>query len=243
MTTTNRRPDVAPQFTVAIPVFNEAEILRANLLRLCDYLESVGSYEILIGSNGSTDGSEEICRQLALENPRIRYFAMAERKLGVVFQRFLREAHSDALISVDMDLSIDLSFIPRALALLASNDLVIGSKKLGIENRSWLRRYGSDLYIWTVRTLYRLKSHDYSLAAKGYRVSFFLPFARHLADDTNYVVDCVYLCEWRRGRVTEVAVGCDDHRPSRFDLRREAWDKYSHLLTLWRLSRKVEPER
>jgi glycosyltransferase involved in cell wall biosynthesis len=230
-----------PQFTVAIPVFNEEELLRQNVLRLCEHLESIGPYEILIGSNGSTDASVEICRQLAQENSRIRYFAIDERKVGVVFQRFLREARSEKLISVDMDLSIDLDFISRSLGLLDNCDLVVGSKKLGVENRSLVRRFGSDLYIWTVRALYRMKSHDYSLAAKAYRVSFFRRFAAQLAEDTNYVVDCVYLCQLHRGRSTEIPVACDDRRPSRFNLLHEARDKYSYLLKLWYRHPKADP--
>lgn len=226
---------------MAIPVFNEAEILRANVLRLGRFLESIGSYEILIGSNGSTDATAEICEQLAREDARIRYFAIDERKVGIVFQRFLQEARSDALVSVDADLSIDMDFISRSLRLLEQHDLVIGSKKLGVENRSLLRRFGSDLYIWTVRALYRMDSHDYSLAAKAYRVSFFRRFAAQLSDHTNYVVDCVYLSKWHNGRSTEIPVGCDDHRPSRYNLRREAWEKYSYLFKLWHRHRKSDP--
>lgn len=230
----------APLFSVAIPVFNEAAILRQNVLKLTAFLDSIGPYEILIGSNGSTDATVQICEELARENPRIRYFAIDEKKVGLVFQRFLAEASSDALVSVDMDLSIDLDFIPQALRLLEQRDLVIGSKKLGVENRSMLRRFGSDAYIWTVRALYRMDSHDYSLAAKAYRVSFFRPFADRLSDHTNYVVDCVYLAKIHGGRSAEIPVGCDDHRPSRFNLRREAWEKYSYLFKLWHRHRRVE---
>lgn len=226
---------------MAIPVFNEAAILRQNVLELGKYLETVGPYEILIGSNGSTDATVEICEQLAREDSRIRYFAIDQKKVGVVFQRFLQEARSDALVSVDMDLSIDLDFIPRSLRLLEQHDLVIGSKKLGVENRSFVRRLGSDLYIWTVRALYRMESHDYSLAAKAYRVPFFRPFAQQLSDHTNYVVDCVYLARRYHGRSTEIPVACDDHRPSRFNLRREAWERYSYLFTLWRRHRRFAP--
>jgi glycosyltransferase involved in cell wall biosynthesis len=235
------RLPAAPLFSVAIPVFNEAEILRQNVLKLSQFLETLGSYEILIGSNGSTDATVEICEQLARENPRIRYFAIDEKKVGLVFQRFLQEARSDALVSVDMDLSIDLDFISRSLRLLEQHDLVIGSKKLGVENRSLLRRFGSDLYIWTVRALYRMDSHDYSLAAKAYRVSFFRPFAAQLSDHTNYVVDCVYLAKQHHGRSTEIPVACDDHRPSRFNLRREAWEKYSYLFKLRQRHRTAAP--
>jgi glycosyltransferase involved in cell wall biosynthesis len=225
---------------VAIPVFNEAAILRQNVLKLSAFLESVGPYEILIGSNGSTDATVAICEELARQDPRIRYFAIDQKQVGVVFQRFLQEARSNALVSVDMDLSIDLDFIPRSLRLLEHHDLVIGSKKLGEENRSLLRRLGSDLYIWTVRALYRMDSHDYSLAAKAYRVSFFRPFAAQLSAHTNYVVDCVYLAKWHEGRSTEIPVACDDRRPSRFNLRREAWEKYSYLFKLWHRHRRTE---
>jgi len=226
---------------VAIPVFNEAAILRQNIVTLSRFLESLGPYEILIGSNGSTDGTVEICAQLAREDSRIRWFAIDEKKVGVVFQRFLGEARSDALVSVDMDLSIDMDFIARSLRLLDEHDLVIGSKKLGVEHRSLVRRVGSDLYIWTVRALYRMKSHDYSLAAKAYRVSFFRPFIAQLSDHTNYVVDCVYLAKLHGGRSTEIPVACADHRPSRFNLRREAWEKYSYLFRLWHRHRKSQP--
>lgn len=226
---------------MAIPVFNEAEILRDNVLRLCQYLETLGSYEILIGSNGSTDATVEICEQLARENSRIRYFAIDDRKVGIVFQRFLAEARSDALVSVDMDLSIDLNFISRALQLLERHDLVIGSKKLGVENRSVLRRFGSDLYIWTVRALYRMNSHDFSMAAKAYRVSFFRRFAAQLSDHTNYVVDCVYLAKLHQGRSIEIPVACDDHRPSRYNLGREAMERYSYLFQLWHRHRTTAP--
>jgi glycosyltransferase involved in cell wall biosynthesis len=234
------RVSSAPQFTVAIPVFNEAAILRENVQRLSQFLASVGSYEILIGINGSTDESVEICERLSREDPCVRYFVIPERRVGLVFQRFLQEARSGLLVSVDMDLSIDMNFIPRSLRLLEQHDLVIGSKKLGTENRSLLRRFGSDLYIWTVRALYSMNSHDYSLAAKAYRVAFFRPFAAQLSDHTNYVVDCVYLAKWHGGRSTEIPVVCEDHRPSRFNLRREAWEKYSYLFKLWYRHRKSE---
>lgn len=60
-----------PLATIAIPTFNRAESLKRAVTsaRAQDYPE----IEILIVDNASPDGTEETCRSLAREDPRIRY--------------------------------------------------------------------------------------------------------------------------------------------------------------------------
>lgn len=237
-----------PVITVGIPVFNEGALLRQNTLRLCQYLETLGNYELLLGSNGSTDATVEIGMALAAQNPRIRFFEIPERKVGRIFQTFLLQARGEFLISVDMDLSTDLDFIPKALELLKTNHLVIGSKKMGSQSRSFVRRAGSGLYILCAQRLLDLKADDYSMGAKGYRVSFFREFAAELGEGTTYVVNCIYLAGRRGAKVAEIPVLCQDFRKSKFNLPREAYEKYSHLLGLWWLhmatrKRRIDPSR
>lgn len=221
-------------FTVGIPVFNEEPILVDNIRRLCAYLDGLGSYELLIGVNGSTDRSAELARQLADENPRIRVFETSERRVGSVFQMFLREAASEFLISLDMDLSTDLDFVSRSLRLLRTSEMVIGSKKLGCQNRSALRRIGSSLYIRSASALLGLGVEDYSMGAKAYRVGFFRALGAELGETTTYVVNCVYFARRAGARIVEIPVACQDTRPSKFNLGLEAWRKYTHLFGLWR---------
>jgi len=61
-----------PLVSLCVPTWNRAAWLRASLdsIRAQDY----DPVEILISDNGSTDDTESVCRQVAAEDPRIRYF-------------------------------------------------------------------------------------------------------------------------------------------------------------------------
>ncbi len=57
--------------TVGIPVYNEEELLRASTLALVEFLRRrAEGFEVLLGSNGSTDRTVEIGLELeAGQNP------------------------------------------------------------------------------------------------------------------------------------------------------------------------------
>ena len=42
-----------------------------------------GDFELLISDNGSSDGTSEICRELAARHPRVRYWRN-EENIGVI---------------------------------------------------------------------------------------------------------------------------------------------------------------
>ncbi|MFQ5737742.1 MAG: glycosyltransferase family 2 protein [Acidobacteriota bacterium] len=220
-------------FSVGIPICDEEAILLENTSRLCQYLEELGVYEVIIVSNGSADRSVEIGRQLAAHNARVRFFEIRQRNVAEAFQIMLGEARSDFLISLDMDLSAHLEFVEEALRLLHSHDLVVGSKKLGSQKRSFIRKVGSDLYIRCARRLLQLGVDDYSMGAKAYRVSFFERFKGQLGNGTCYVVNALYLARWNGGRIVQIPVSCHDLRRSRFNLAYEALHKFAHLFHLW----------
>jgi glycosyltransferase involved in cell wall biosynthesis len=62
---------VSPRLTVACPVYNADEYLELALGSLLD--QSFDDYEVFISDNGSTDGTEEICRAFAARDERVRY--------------------------------------------------------------------------------------------------------------------------------------------------------------------------
>src|SRR5205814_311877 len=81
------------------------------------------------------------------------FFHMPERGVGLAFREFVERARYPLLVSADMDLSVDLSFVPAALELLETHDIVVGSKKLGHQKRAWLRRFGSEFFLRIARLL------------------------------------------------------------------------------------------
>ena len=227
-------------FTVAIPVFNEEAILVPNTERLLAFLDGLGrEYEIIIGSNGSTDSTTALGADLSRRFPRVTFFHLPERGVGLAFREFVRRARHPFLVSLDMDLSVDLAFVPTALALLETHDIVVGSKKLGNQQRSWFRKLGSDMFLRAVRLLLGISYEDYSIAAKAFRVEMLRRFVDRVDFGSSYVLEICFLTHRAGGRVTQVPVTCEDWRKSKFNLWHEAWYKYRHLLGLWLRSRSL----
>lgn len=225
-------------FTVGIPVYNEEAILVANTERLLAFLDGLGrDYEVVIGSNGSTDSTTALGVDLSRRFPRVTFFHLPEKGVGTAFREFLRRAHHPFLVSVDMDLSVDLDFVPRALDLLETHEIVVGSKKMGKQKRSWFRKLGSDSFLRIARLLLGVTYDDYSIAAKAYRVETARRFMDRINEGSSYVLEMCFLVQRSGGRIVQVPVGCEDWRASKFNLLNEALYKYSHLLRLWVRSR------
>jgi len=226
-------------FTVGIPVYNEEAIIVANTERLLAFLDGLGrDYEVIIGSNGSRDSTTALGVDLTRRFPRVSFFHTPQRGVGLAFREFVKRARYPLLISVDMDLSIDLDFICTALDLLETHEIVVGSKKLGNQERSWLRKAGSDLFLRIARILLGMAYEDYSIAAKAYRVETLKRFADRIDGGSAYVLEICFLTQRSGGRVVQVPVSCEDWRKSKFNLLHEALYKYNNLLRLWFRSRR-----
>jgi len=64
--------DVAPEFSLAIPLYNEAGNVEQVVSDLVAAMESVGvDYELVLVNNGSRDATGEIIERLARDNPRL----------------------------------------------------------------------------------------------------------------------------------------------------------------------------
>ena len=221
-------------FTIGMPVYNEEAILVPNTERLLAFLDHRGpDYEVLNGSNGSTDSTTALGVDLTRRFPQVAFFHVPQRGVGLAFREFIRRARYPFLISVDMDLSIDLDFVQRALLLLETHDIVVGSKKLGKQKRSFVRRVASDTFLRIARVLLGIDYDDYSIAAKGYRVATVRHFADRINEGSSYVIEMCFLTQRAGGRIVQIPVECEDWRKSKFNLVHEAFYKYSHLFGLW----------
>jgi glycosyltransferase involved in cell wall biosynthesis len=227
--------------SVLIPVYNEAKILKKNTLYLLNFLGKQNlTFEIIIGSNGSDDGTDVIGSLLAKKYAQIKFFCFHKRGVvGRVFKEAVRTAQHEKILSLDIDLTIDLTFINEAINLLDVEDMVIGSKKSGRESRMWMRRLGSNLYIWVVKNLMGLGFSDYSIGAKAYRRSAILPHLNKIDAKTGYVLTLTYFLKKHGSRLKQIPVYCNDFRTSKFRLVEEGVYRFLHVLRLWLVRRKV----
>ncbi|MBF0530483.1 MAG: glycosyltransferase family 2 protein [Deltaproteobacteria bacterium] len=220
--------------SVIIPVLNEADILEANTRHLLEYLKTLSRpFEIIIVSNGSTDQTETIGRNLPITFKEVTFLALTIKGVGRAFAAGVHRARFSHMVSLDMDLSIDLDFIPRSLDLLREFQMVVGSKKMGSQRRTFVRKAGSTAFILTARALLGLSFKDYSIAAKAYRREMVLKHLDRIDEGTSYVLELIYHVQANGGRAVEIPVYCQDFRVSKFNLLHEAVYRFHHLFRLW----------
>jgi len=220
--------------TIFIPVYNEEDILFKNIERLVAYLSRhFPLYEIMIGSNGSTDSTIKIGEKLQDSYQEITFFHISEKGAGRAFKKGVALAAWDRIITVDVDLTTDLDFIPRAGRLLDDYDIVVGSKKTGFQKRSTVRLLGSGLFILFVRILLGLPYVDYSIGAKAYRKKTILRYLNSIDYGSSYVIEIIYRAWCNTTKIIEIPVWCEDTRKSKFNLLHEGVYRFSNLFKLW----------
>jgi glycosyltransferase involved in cell wall biosynthesis len=221
-------------FTVFLPVYNEEDILVANTEKLLHYLDSLKTpYEVVIGSNGSVDSTPRLGQTLKGKYPQLRFFHIPEKGPGAALREAINRVSHDCLITLDMDLPVPLDFIPRAVELLSDHDIVVGSKKLGVERRSPYRRVGSSLFIFCSKTLLGLPFDDYSLGAKAYRKSVLKRYEGLIDRWTSYTERIICSAFHDGLPIIQIPVECRDDRKSRFNLFHEAFYRFGCLFRLW----------
>jgi glycosyltransferase involved in cell wall biosynthesis len=165
-----RRP-AAPDFSVVIPAYNEAEHLRGNLAQVCQTLAGV-DYEIVLVDDGSQDGTLDEAKRAQEGEPRIRILPLETNQgKGKALYRGA-EASSGRIIGfLDADLEIDPGYLPRLLKKMHDTgaDALIGAKSSTESSFPLFRRLLSAVYRSLVRFLFGLSIHDTQTGIKLFK--------------------------------------------------------------------------
>ncbi|HSK41652.1 MAG TPA: glycosyltransferase [Arenibaculum sp.] len=106
-----------PLVTIGVPVYQGEAFLADALAALCG--QDHDNVEIIISDNGSTDGTQEICRRFAASDSRIRYLRSPEnRGASWNYNRLFAEARGQYFKWAAHDDLHDPGFIRRCVALL-----------------------------------------------------------------------------------------------------------------------------
>jgi glycosyltransferase involved in cell wall biosynthesis len=221
--------------SIICPVYNEEEILEQNVRQLYEYAQSRQyTFEIIAISNGSTDSTDQIGEKLANELPHFHFFTFPERGVGAAFKIGVKNCIYENVVFLDVDLSSDLKFIDHSIALLQHCDLVVGSKRLGRQNRSITRKLGSLLYISLAQLLFNVTMTDFSPGSKAFKKTPLLRILEHLDDWTGFVFELGVYFTLQNKDIVQIGVDCVDLRKSSFGLIHEATYRYKHLYIIWR---------
>ncbi|MFM8269939.1 MAG: glycosyltransferase family 2 protein, partial [Pseudomonadota bacterium] len=142
------RPFFQPQFedstvelSILMPCLNEAETLGSCIKKALLFLHHHQiNGEVIVADNGSTDGSQEIARNLGA-----RVVDIKEKGYGAALSGGIRESRGQYVIMGDSDDSYDFSnLMPFVAQLRRGYDLVLGNRfQGGIEKGAmpFLHRY------------------------------------------------------------------------------------------------------
>ncbi len=117
--------------SIIVPTLNERDNIPILVERLDKALRSKGyEYEILIVDDGSTDGTQEVAKELSKKYP-VRLIDRSKKKKGLGFAVVdgFKEAKGDILVVMDADLQHPPEDVPRLIEKIKEScDIVIASR-------------------------------------------------------------------------------------------------------------------
>lgn len=192
--------------SVLVPVYNERATIE-HLLREVVAVDTGLNLEVLVGDDGSRDGTRDILSRLEL--PRVKIIFMPENVgRGGVLKYLWTLATGDIYVHQDADLEYDPRDYPALLApILAGHaDIVYGSRFKGsIEGMRFVNRMGNLFMSATARTLYGAKVSDLMTCYKMYRASLIKDLRIH-AGGFDFEAEFTARLAQRGARFAEVPV-------------------------------------
>jgi glycosyltransferase involved in cell wall biosynthesis len=165
---------MAVELSIVMPCLNEAETLATCIRKAQSYLSRSGvSGEIVIGDNGSTDGSQQIAASLGA-----RVIPVPARGYGAALYGAISAAEGRYCIMGDADDSYDFEKLDAFVDKLREGyDLVMGNRfKGGILPGAmpWKNRYiGNPILSAIGKILFHAKVGDFHCGLRGFSKSAF----------------------------------------------------------------------
>jgi glycosyltransferase involved in cell wall biosynthesis len=219
------RPRIQPSPAAPIaPLSEPATLDLAVVERLLRQLEDVGSYELIIVSDGSTDETVATARSLASERVRVIEYALREGK-GHALRVGLREARGEYVAFCDADGDIAADALPSFVTLmrLYDPDVVLASKRHPLSDVYYpvTRRVLSWMYHKLTRLLFRVNVRDTQTGLKLIRRDVLAAVLPRILEK-RYAFDLEFLVVARTlgfARVFEAPVRIDYRFASHVDPR------------------------
>lgn len=135
-----RRP--SPRVAVAIPVYNEEDVIEELLRRLFSVLDGLpgGPHQVVIVDDGSVDASRDILRRAADVEPRLK-LVMLSRNFGhqAALTAALDHVEGDVCVLMDADLQDRPEAIPLFLERWSDGADVVYARRRTRRESAWLR--------------------------------------------------------------------------------------------------------
>ena len=191
--------------SIVVPVYNEEKNLPLLFSRLFEVLSQLAfTHEIIVVDDGSTDGSYEVARALAMKDDHFIVIQLATNfGQTAALSAGIEHATGDVIVSIDSDLENDPADIPRLLAKLDEGyDVVSGWRHNRWKGAFFTRRLPSLMANWLISRLTGLYLHDYGCTLKAYRADV-IKSVKLYGEMHRFITAYV---SWQGGKVAEIKV-------------------------------------
>jgi dolichol-phosphate mannosyltransferase len=158
-----------PTFSIIAPIYNELENIPELYPRIRDVMDQIGeSWELVLVDDGSTDGSTDVMRKLAENDPRVRPVIFA-RNFGhqIAVTAGLDYARGDAVVIIDADLQDPPEVILDLIAKWREGYEVVYAVREERAGESWFKKTTASLFY---RVIYRITDVNIPLDTGDFRL-------------------------------------------------------------------------
>lgn len=229
----NLLPGAGLELTILMPCLDEAETIGVCVNKAMDFLKRTGIQgEVLIGDNGSTDGSQQIARSLGAQIVHVPV-----RGYGAALLGGIAAARGRYVIMGDSDDSYDFSKLDAFVAeLRKGKDLVMGNRfRGGIEPGAmpFLHRYlGNPILSFIGRLFFGIECRDFHCGIRGFNTERIRSLALHTTG-MEFASEMIVRAALHGYQITEVPTTLKKDgrsRPPHLRTWRDGWRHLRFLL-------------
>jgi len=181
------------EISIVLPAYDEVESIE-EAVRACLAVldETFRGGEVVVVDDGSKDGTAELLRRLADEDPRVKVVAHERnRGYGRAIRSGFEAARSPLVFFTDADVQFDVRELAAFVPLMDEADVVLGFRVYRFD--SVMRCILSWVYNRIVRVLFRVRVRDVDCSFKLFRKEVVDHLALECEDffiDTEIVARC-----------------------------------------------------
>lgn len=225
---------VKKSVTVLIPAYNEEKMLEKSILEQYAYMKSIkkksliGSFEMIICVNASTDKTEEISARLSKKYKEVSYFHIKERGMGIALTEGMKKAKKDIITFTDADYECLLDFLEQAVHLMKDYQVLSCSRYTKKEQHgsSMLRSFLSRGFREFFRLMFKYKFTEAG-TVKVFRSDAAKLLIPHLNGYLgNWQMDVLYYSLKYNLRIKEIPLNIRFTRPAseaKVNVLKETW--------------------
>ncbi len=220
-----------------LPVYNEANKLKRNVVRLKNFLDSLKiNYEIIIAEDGSTDGSDKIAERLMKDKKTIHIHSDKKLGKGGALKHASLYVRGDHVVYMDADLATDLKYLKDLIRFLKEYDLVIGSRYLKRSKASRiLKRFLlSKIYHFFVKVFFPdLKLTDTECGFKGFKRDVFVNLNKGIRNNGwSWDLEFLVKAKKRGLSIKEIPVKWEEGKDTKMNLFRDSISQFFEILKI-----------